>query len=90
MDDLGGAPVPVEVEIEETPAQASANLAQKAADVYTKWIPGDVVVIYVGLTSAFRGTLDKGKEADTTPHAWGLLATDSALARFSCRCSHRF
>lgn len=58
-------------------AQSTADLVQKAADIYTKWIPGDALAIFVALTAAFRGTITTG---GLTPHAWGLLVVGLASA----------
>ena len=64
----------------DTDRSATAAAVQTAADVYTKWIPGDVLAIFLALTTAFRGTLPAGKSGAVTPHGWGLLVTGFALA----------
>jgi hypothetical protein len=61
-------------------AQSTADLVQKAADVYTKWIPGDVLAAYLALTAAFRGTIEDGAPESTTPHAWGILVAGLGMA----------
>jgi hypothetical protein len=63
-----------------TPAQGTADLVSKAADIYTKWIPGDVLAIFLALTTAFRGTITADATDKTTPHAWGILIAGLALA----------
>lgn len=88
---LGGAPggaqpdadgkVVIEATV-ETPAdetkKSTAENAKKAADVYTKWVPGEVIAIYIALTTAFRGELTNG--TGPTPHAKGILIAGIALA----------
>jgi hypothetical protein len=59
-------------------------VVQKAADVYTKWIPGDALAVYLALTTAFRGTLSASEKGNLTPHAWGLLVTGIAFAGGLC------
>jgi hypothetical protein len=66
------------VETPSTERATTADLVQKAGDVYTKWIPGDVLAAYLALTAAFRGTLD-GDEG-LTPHSWGILMAGFGLA----------
>lgn len=63
-----------------TPSQTTADLVKAAADVYTKWIPGDVLAVYLALTTAFRGTLASNATGSETPHAWGILIAGLALA----------
>lgn len=76
---VGGAPQDRTIQ-PATGTQTTADLVQKAADIYTKWIPGDVIVIYLALTSAFRATLTESSPDSVTPHAWGILVAGLALA----------